>query len=166
MRTCLIGRWQPPHLGHLYLVKNAVREGEVILGVGSALESNTLKNPFSAGERIEMWKRVLDPEGIQVTFVTIPDAPDNRTWVEYVKKICPSFDRAVTGDPLSYKLLSEAGFNVGEPVFFKKEVFNGTGVRDLIVNGDQSWRKLVPEQVVQFIGEIHGEKRLIDIARR
>lgn len=165
MRTLLIGRWQPPHIGHLKLVKDANKLGEVIIAVGSAQKSNTLSNPFSAGERIEMWKRVLDAEKIRAIFVTLPDAPDHKTWVEYVKLMCPKFDRVITGDPISQKLLSEAGFKVDYPEFFNKDLLNATSIRDLIVKGDKSWKALVPKQVVDYLGEIHGEERLKSIAR-
>ncbi len=165
MRTLLIGRWQPPHLGHIKIVKDACKHGEVIIAIGSAQKVNTLANPFSAGERIEMWKRVLDAENIRAIFVTVPDAPDHRTWVDYVKIMCPQFDRIVAGDQLSKKLLSEAGFRVDAPEFLMKEVLSGTSVRDLIVKGDKSWKKLVPKQVVEYLEEIHGEERLKGIAR-
>jgi nicotinamide-nucleotide adenylyltransferase len=80
--------------------------------------------------------------------------------------MCPKFDKVTTGDPLSYKLLSGAGYKVDKPAFFKKGVFNGTAVRDLIIRGDDSWKKLVPKQVVEYMREIDGEARLKNLSRR
>lgn len=166
MRTLLIGRWQPPHLGHLKLVTDAAKGGEIILAIGSAQESNTPNNPFSAGERIEMWKRVLSKQGITPIFVTIPDANNNEIWTKWVGLMCPPFDRAITGDPLSYRLLSGAGYRTTEPEMLRREELNSTGIREMISKGNEGWKKLVPAEVVKYISEIKGVERLKEIARR
>lgn len=164
MRTLLIGRWQPPHLGHLDLVKSAAEKGEVIIGIGSAQKSYTLENPFTAGERIEMWLRVLKPLGINPIFVTIPDAPQHDVWVEWVGKMCPKFDLIITGDPISLKLLKSAGYKVESPEFYHKDTFNGTKVRDKIVSREE-WKNLVPPEVLNYLEEIDGVNRVKKIAK-
>lgn len=146
-------------------MKDACEMGEVILAVGSAQESNTPGNPFTAGERIEMWHRVLEASGLSAIFVTLPDGPDNQSWVENVKRMCPPFDRVVTGDLLSQKLLSGAGLKVEPPSFFERSAYSGTSVRDLILKGDASWKRLVPKAVLEFLEEIHGAERIKAIGR-
>ncbi len=165
MRTLLLGRWQPPHLGHLELVREASKKGEVILVIGSAQKHDTLDNPFSAGERLEMWHRVLRAERIPAIFVTLPDGPDPKTWAHNVGLFCPRFDRAVTGDPLSQKLLKEEGYRVEPPGFFERAKLSGTSVRDLITEGDPTWKKLVHREVLKCMEEVHGEERIKALAR-
>ncbi|HDJ89497.1 MAG TPA: nicotinamide-nucleotide adenylyltransferase, partial [Thermoprotei archaeon] len=59
MRGLFIGRFQPFHLGHFYALKWILSKvDEVIIGIGSAQVSYTIKNPFTLGERIEMIWRV------------------------------------------------------------------------------------------------------------
>jgi len=53
MRGLLVGRMQPVHLGHLQVIRRILDEvDEVIIGVGSAQLSHTIKDPFTAGERV------------------------------------------------------------------------------------------------------------------
>ncbi len=67
MRGLLVGRFQPFHHGHLAVVREvrAKRpDEELILGIGSAQESFTWKNPFTSGERMEMVSRALHEAGV------------------------------------------------------------------------------------------------------
>ncbi|MEM2915309.1 MAG: adenylyltransferase/cytidyltransferase family protein, partial [Candidatus Bathyarchaeia archaeon] len=60
-RALYVGRFQPFHLGHLEAVKYMLRNSkEVIIVIGSAQESHTLTNPFTAGERVYMIRLALD----------------------------------------------------------------------------------------------------------
>ena len=55
MRGLMMGRFQPFHLGHLELVKQILDEcDEVIIAVTSSQFNYLEKDPFTAGERIEM----------------------------------------------------------------------------------------------------------------
>jgi len=55
MRGIYWGRFNPPHKGHLQLIKKILREVDnLIIVVGSAQEKNTKRNPFSGKERKKM----------------------------------------------------------------------------------------------------------------
>jgi len=54
-RGFLIGRFQPFHNGHVQLVEKIATEvDELVIGIGSAGDSHSERNPFTAGERIRM----------------------------------------------------------------------------------------------------------------
>ena len=54
-RGLYIGRFQPFHLGHLYLVKKALTEvDELIIGISFGDKKVLEKNPYSLEERIKM----------------------------------------------------------------------------------------------------------------
>jgi nicotinamide-nucleotide adenylyltransferase len=54
MRGFYIGRFQPYHNGHQHMVEEIIEEvDELVLGIGSADASHTVRNPFTAGERWE-----------------------------------------------------------------------------------------------------------------
>jgi nicotinamide-nucleotide adenylyltransferase len=60
-RGLFIGRFQPFHLGHLATVKFALKNvEELVIIIGSAQKSHELRNPFTAGERIQMIKDSLN----------------------------------------------------------------------------------------------------------
>ncbi|MBN1354289.1 MAG: adenylyl-sulfate kinase [Candidatus Omnitrophica bacterium] len=64
-----IGRWQPFHNGHKYLIDKALKEGE---NVCVAIRNTEIsgKNPYTVGQRSEMIRRVY---GDRVEIIVIPD---------------------------------------------------------------------------------------------
>ena len=55
MNGLVIGRFQPFHIGHEFLVRKALDEcDKVIVGIGSAEKCYTPENPFTCGERVDM----------------------------------------------------------------------------------------------------------------
>jgi nicotinamide-nucleotide adenylyltransferase len=59
VRGVFPGRFQPFHLGHLEIVKWALEKvDELIIVIGTAQESHTIVNPFTAGERMIMINRL------------------------------------------------------------------------------------------------------------
>ena len=59
-RAVLPGRFQPVHKGHIEVIKWALeRVDELIIVIGSAQESHTFENPFTAGERMLMIREAL-----------------------------------------------------------------------------------------------------------
>ena len=60
-----MGRFQPFHLGHMALVTQAMAEcDDVIIAVTSTQYNYLEKDPFTAGERIEMIRNALNESGI------------------------------------------------------------------------------------------------------
>ena len=54
-RGLIIGRFQPFHNGHLKLVQQVLNEcEELIIVIGSSQFNYLYKDPFTAGERLEM----------------------------------------------------------------------------------------------------------------
>jgi len=162
-RGLYIGRFQPFHLGHFQALKWILkREDEVIIGIGSAQFSHTLKNPFTLGERIEMIYRVLREEKLleRTVIVGIPDTDkQHSTWVSLVKAFTPYFTRVYTNDPLSQILFRENNIEVSPIPFFNREIYQATRIREMMIN-DQPWEDLVPKPVADVIKEINGVKRL------
>ena len=64
-----IGRWQPFHNGHKFLIDSAIAKGE---NVCIALRNTEISehNPYTVGQRTEMIKRIY---GDTVNIITIPD---------------------------------------------------------------------------------------------
>lgn len=87
--SLVIGRFQPFHNGHLSLIeKAAANASQVIVAVGSANCAPTVKNPFSAEQRIEFIKAGL-PEHLsaKVIFVPVADQYDDAKWVKVVETL-------------------------------------------------------------------------------
>ena len=166
-RGLYVGRFQPFHLGHLEALRWILsRCDEVVVGVGSAQFSHSPENLFTAGERIEMIRRVLVKEGLmdRCIAVPIPDVGQHALWVSVVLQYCPKFDEVFTNEPLTRRLFLEAGFKVTSIPHFNRDVYDATRIRRLMAEGGD-WESYVHPEVASFIKEVGGVERLRDLLR-
>lgn len=167
-RALFVGRFQPFHNGHLYAVRSILEDtDELVIVVGSAQMSHEPDNPFTAGERLEMIKSALDATGIdrdKYMLIPIPDAPAHRVWVSQVESQTPRFDLVYTNQPLTRRLLIEAGYEVRGIELHKRDQYEATEIRRRILEG-KDWRDLVPMEVYHYLKEIDGEGRIRDLAK-
>ncbi len=169
MRGFFIGRFQPYHLGHHEIVKEIVYEvDELVIGIGSAQESHTLENPFTAGERILMVYRALDEIDQdlrkRVYVVPLEDIYRNALWVSHVISMVPPFEIVFSNNPLVIRLFREAGFKVRRTKLYNRQLLQGKEIRKLMLEGG-NWEKYVPKSVAEVIREIGGVERIRDVAR-
>jgi nicotinamide-nucleotide adenylyltransferase len=137
----------------------ATEVDELILGIGSAGNSHTPRNPFTAGERIMMVTKSLAEIDITTYAVPIEDLDRNSVWVSHVKSMSPSFEVAYSNNPLVIQLFSEAGVEVRQSPMFNRDVLKGTELRNRMTQ-NEAWRDLVPQAVVNVIEEINGIERI------
>jgi len=167
MRSLLIGRFQPFHNGHAKLVKYAVdKYGEVVIAIGSAYDSYTIRNPFTAGERYLMIHTALEEAGIgRYYIIPVPDINRYGIYAGHVAEMSPKFDVVLSNNPLIKEIFEKDGFNVEGTPMFEREIYSGTEIRRRIAAGEE-WRQLVPDAVARVIDGMKGEgriKRLHDI---
>lgn len=163
MRGLLIGRFQPFHAGHLEVVRKirADRPGApLIVGVGTAQESYTWENPFTAGERLEMIDRALTEGKVTNTLlVPIADISRHALWVTYLEALLPAFDRVYTNNPLTRILFERSGYLVESPPLFDRARFEGVRIREQLADGG-GWKSAVPPAVAAYLDEIGAPARL------
>ena len=159
-RGFLIGRFQPFHNGHEQLVADITEEvDELVVGVGSAGDSHTVENPFTAGERVMMITKTLEALDITTYAVPIEDLNRNSVWVSHVESMSPRFDVAYSNNPLVIRLFEEAGVPVRQTGMFNREELKGSEIREHMIEGDD-WECFVPEPVAEVIDEIAGVERI------
>ncbi|MFB6304000.1 MAG: nicotinamide-nucleotide adenylyltransferase [Haloferacaceae archaeon] len=160
MRGFYIGRFQPYHDGHHHMVSEIADEvDELVLGIGSAGDSHTTRNPFTAGERIMMVTKSVRDLDLPTYAVPIEDLERNSVWVSHVRSMSPAFDVAYSNNPLVVQLFEEAGVEVRQSPMFRREVLEGSEIREQMIEGDD-WRRHVPDPVVGVIEEIDGLRRI------
>ncbi len=163
MRGLLIGRFQPFHRGHLEVVREVRRarpDAPLLIGIGSAEESYTWKNPFTSGERFEMISRALaeaEVEGVEI--VPIPDIRRHALWVRYLEGLLPAFDRVYTNNPLTRLLFERAGYDVERPRVVDRRRFEGVRLRERLASG-RGWKELVPPAVARYLTTIDAPTRM------
>jgi len=167
-RGLFVGRFQPFHKGHLYVVKRVLREvDEIVIVVGSAQYSHRLDNPFTAGERLLMIRRALQEAEVPIQkcwIVPVPDLHVHMLWVSQVVGYAPKFDVVYTNEALTKRLFEEAGFEVRSIPLHKRRIYSATEIRERILKG-REWETLVPKAVVETIKEIGGVERIRDLAK-
>ena len=159
-RGFYIGRFQPFHQGHHAMVDRIREEiDELVVGIGSADQSHTVRNPYTAGERMMMITKALAEFDMTTYAVPIEDLNRNSVWVSHVQSMSPRFDVAFSNNPLVVRLFEEADIEVRQSPMYHREEFEGTEVRERMA-ADGDWESLVPEAVVEVIDEIDGVERI------
>ncbi len=136
--------------------------GKVIIVIGSAQESNTAKNPFTAAERKDMIQRALQDVDVipryDIDFREVEDMKDDGAWADAVVDACGEISSVWTGDEWTKKCFEAKEIEVKDI----KEVpgISATAIREQIVKDDGFWRDLVPEEVAKAISEIEGITRI------
>lgn len=157
------------HQGHLQVIKRILDEvEEVTIGIGSAQLSHTVKDPFTAGERVMMLSKALAENGIPASryyIIPVQDIECNSLWVAHMEMLTPPFEHVYSGNPLVQRLFKEKGYNVTEPPLFNRENYSGTEVRRRMLSGED-WEELLPESVVDVINEIDGISRINQLAKK
>jgi len=160
MRGFYIGRFQPYHDGHHHMVAEIAEQvDELVLGVGSAGDSHSRRNPFTAGERVMMITKSVAEFELPTYVVPIEDLDRNSVWVSHVQSMSPAFDVAFSNNPLVIRLFEEAGVEVRQSPMFQREVLEGTEVRERMID-DRDWESLVPQAAVDVIDECGGVERI------
>jgi len=152
--SLVIGRFQPFHKGHVHVIKYVYKRSDrIIIGIGSALESHTARNPFTAGERLEMILLGLEEQGLNLgkfLIIPIPDAPFHRQWTSIVETLTPPFDVVYSNEPLTRTLFLEAGYRVESIPFINRRVYSGEEFRRRVLEGGD-WKEIVTPKIANFL---------------
>ncbi|MEA2054868.1 MAG: nicotinamide-nucleotide adenylyltransferase [Candidatus Thermoplasmatota archaeon] len=161
MRALLIGRFQPFHKGHTELVKYVLEKyGELVIIIGSAQESYTFHNPFTAGERYLMIYKAMEEIKIEKCHVIpVPDINRYGVYASHIIDLSPKFDVVLSNNALIKEIFEKDDINVIETPMFEREKYSGTEIRRRMAEGEK-WEHLVPEAVARTIKEIKGDERI------
>ena len=161
-RGLIIRRFQPFHNGHIKLIQQILEEcNELIVVIGSAQFNYLYKDPFTAGERIEMIHATVSYQRIdhcKIFLIPLVNFENNACWLEYLKSMVPTFEIIYSGNEY-VRYLSKKDTIVKEPIFVNKIKFNGENIRKLIVD-NRKWEDLVPFPVKELIMKVDGIERI------
>lgn len=164
-RGLMLGRFQPFHNGHLALARQILEEcDELVVAIGSAQFNFIEKDPFTAGERLVMIRGSLVESGVDLSrcyLIPIANDDNNARWLANLRSMVPEFHYLYTGnDYVRHLALSQdARIRIKKPNFEKKNEYNGSNIRKLMLTGGK-WKALVPAAVAREIGRINGIERV------
>ena len=122
----VLGRFQPFHKGHAYLLDAALQRGPIVIAIGSSEAEASMENPWDANEREAMIRAWLGDR--EATIVQIPDINDPPNWVEHATKFHGE-GVLVTSDEATKQLYEQADFPVDWIDLNNRESFEGWRVR-------------------------------------
>ena len=173
----VLGRFQPFHLGHEYLLESASKwrnennpNRPLIIAIGSTNRPQNLLNPWSHEERsqmIESWAKSAKIENFQIC--SIPDIEDPPNWVTHASQYHGQAGVLVTTDMGTAELYTASGWEVVLLPLEQRERFEGWRVREtarmLSTIGDQDAIRevlgtLIPMSVLEHLIETNGLHRL------
>lgn len=161
MRGLVVGRFQPFHKGHLAVLKEVLGKcDELVVLIGSAQESHTERNPFTAGERYLMITSSITQEmRSRTSIIPVPDVNRYSIWVAHVESYVPPFDVVYSNSPLTTHLFERAGYRVRRTKEYRPKLYSATAIRKRIARGEK-WQGLVPEAVARIIEGVGAAERL------
>lgn len=149
----VIGRFQPFHNGHLYLLKEALKIcDKIIIGIGSSNVVND-DNPWSAEKRRQVIEKVISEENLAdkvIKVVEIPDDPDDEVWYENVANIVGKFDIWLGNNDWNDEIFTAHGVPVLKVDFWQRYLHEGTKIRKLIKE-KKSWQSRVPSYIISLL---------------
>ncbi len=154
------GRFNPPHKGHLRLIKNILREVDtLVIAIGSAEFKNTPRNPFDGQEKKFMMVAYLKELGINMNKVKVIPVPDGKSFSSAIKnlfRLCGKFDVLYTDKETIIKLIGKR-----VKVMRIKRIGNvsSTKIRDAIASGSK-WEHLTGKSVAKLIEKFDGVERI------
>lgn len=125
----VIGRFQPLHYGHIFLLKQSLQVADtVVIGIGS---SNVLDidNPFSVEQREHMVQKALEREKeIQARIkriVHIKDVPDDNMWLEETLKLVPEADVIIGNNSWVNGIFEQAKYPIFKTPLYNRNLYEG-----------------------------------------
>ena len=149
----VIGRFQPFHLGHKYLIEKALEVcDKIIIGVGSS-NKNDEENPYPADTRVEFLKKFINEEKLETRvskIIKLNDNPDDDIWFENLIKKTGKFDVTIGNNAWNNGIIERHGMNAVTIGFYKRHRLEGIKIRKLMEE-EKKWEDRVPRYLVEHI---------------
>jgi nicotinamide-nucleotide adenylyltransferase len=173
----LIGRFQPLHLGHIWLINHALQfVDSLIIGVGSVSIQDE-DNPFSYEERKKMIEKIIekDPAFAKATadeeriikIVPLDDFYDDQLWFNNVIKLSGKIDVVVGNNEWTNKIFEKKGYHILRVGYYRRYIYEGERIRKLMKNPPSPrlptsprlrwtsrrarWEERVPKCLIDFL---------------
>ena len=141
MRALYLGRFNPPHKGHIHAIEHIMNQpdiDELIILIGSGEKGYSTRNPFTGGERLEMLTSLVRKRfDISKFYIaSIPDINRNTIWPANVIDLVPAFSIVFTNNPLVQELFEKiANKEIREVPLRSRSDYSGKTIRMKMIKG-------------------------------
>src|SRR5258706_8286147 len=135
----VIGRFQPLHYGHIFLMKQALQIADaIIVGIGSSNVRNA-DNPFSAEQREKMLQSALERDtDIRqriLKIVHVKDYADDTFWLkETLKAVGEEVDIVVGNNDWVNGIFEHANYPALKTPLYNRNRYEGKKIREYLRN--------------------------------
>ena len=165
-----VGRFQPPHAGHLHTMHAALdRHGRLLVLLGSANLARSARNPFTPRERAGMIRAALRESGVppgRVSLRPLPDEFDATRWATHVRHLAlaeagndpihlTGFEKDASSSYLHW--FPDWTLDPSPPVMAQDGVLNATAVRRALLERGEVPAHL-PPAVAGFLTRFLGTR--------
>jgi cytidyltransferase-like protein len=153
------GRFNPPHKGHLAMVRRFRKACALTVAIGSSERRGRRNDPFSGQERKVMMEAYLREAGIRdVRVVALRDGPSVRWAIDNLIRRCRP--DVVFLSTERDRLARAVARRVRVVRFRRTGRISSTRLRADIASGNGGWRRLTGVAVVRWILTHHGIARI------
>ena len=154
----LIGRFQPFHNGHLWLIKHALKFiDKLVIGIGSANVQDK-NNSFTYKERKKMVKEVVRREfvvaahfnSLVTKIVPLDDFHNDEKWFQNTLRQTGPVAVVIGNNEWVNGIFEKRGYPILRVGYYKRYLLEGEKIRELMKTG-RSWQKRVPDYLVGII---------------
>ena len=160
----VLGRFQPLHKGHTYLLSKAAqfRDAEhpelaLRIMLGSSNRDQSPENPWDWEERLEMVTSWVASEGLaNVEILAVPDLGNEEKWVEHASAWHGDAGILVVSHAQTEELYSAAGWSIFRVELDERESLEGWRVRQTLkmmstISDQEAFRMVLSESVEDVI---------------
>jgi len=155
----LVGRFQPAHKGHLYLIKQSLKKvDELTIGLGSANVINA-DDILDNNQRYKMIKEIVKKEHLTnriKKIVYLGDYFDNEKWLKNALKNTGKIDLVIGNNEWVNGIFEQVGYQIWRAGFYKRYIFEGEKIRRLMMEGGK-WEDRVPEYLIKKISNLKSQ---------
>lgn len=152
----VIGRFQPFHLGHKYVIEKALENCEKIyIGIGSAQIFDE-KNPYSGEKRKAFLEEFVKAEKLEkrvISILQIDDFPDDDIWFERLIKRISGTEVIIGDNEWVNGIFERHGLVAMRIGYYKRHILEGTKIRSLLAQ-----RKSIARRIPKYISSHLKEK--------
>lgn len=149
----VVGRFQPFHNGHLYLLRQALEQAEqLVIGIGSSNVSNH-DNPYFLTKRKKAIQEVIKRENLGKrikSIISLPDIPDDDEWARRTLSKSGKVDVIISNNDSGVNVFFE---KLGIPIlrfsYYDREHLEGVKIRKLM-RGGEKWEDRIPQYLLPF----------------
>lgn len=134
----VIGRFQPLHYGHLFLMKQALQVSTcIVIGIGSSNIKN-VDNPFSPEQREKMllqsFEREREIKSRVISIVRLDDYFNDNLWISEALKKTGDVDVIVGNNEWVNGIFENANYPVVRTTLYHRTYYEGRKIREKLRN--------------------------------